>query len=89
MQTRKLNIALSLGTIMLVGASLSACHSNPFSAEKKEEAAKTDTKTTDAKCGAKAVKPADGKCGASKAEGKCGAKMDGKCGTAAPATTTK
>lgn len=83
MQTPKFNLALSVGTIMLAGVGLTACNSNPFSAEKTTEAAKTEAaKPADGKCGAKQ----DGKCGAMK-DGKCGAKQDGKCG-AAPAATT-
>jgi hypothetical protein len=58
MQTRKLSIALSLGAIMLVGSSLSACHNNPFSQQKKEAAAKADTaKTATPATASTAVKP--------------------------------
>jgi uncharacterized low-complexity protein len=70
MQTPKFNLALSVGTILLAGSTLTACSSNPFSAEKAAEPAKTE-----------AAKPAEGKCGA-KQDGKCGAMKDGKCGAA-------
>ena len=84
MQTPKFNLALSVGTILLASSTLTACSSNPFSAEKAAEPAKTEAaKPADGKCGAKQ----DGKCGAMK-DGKCGAKQDGKCG-AAPAAKAK
>jgi hypothetical protein len=49
MQTPKFNLALSVGTILLAGSTLTACSSNPFSAEKAAEPAKTEAATKEVK----------------------------------------
>lgn len=70
MQSKKLSMALSVGTILIAGTTLAACNHSPFEA-KNGDASMHSKMANGGSCGAKK----DGSCGANKSAS-CGAKKD-------------